>query len=327
MYFRSFNIKMGIITRGFPLIVLTCSILALVEPALFTWFTGKLINIGLGIIMLGMGITLKPEDFKRILLTPGWVAAGFLLQFSVMPFLGWSLAKAFDLPDSLAAGLILVSCCPGGTASNVIAYLARANVALSVTMTACSTILAVFCTPLLTSWLAGSRVEVDAAGLFYSTALVVLLPVFAGTLLNKYLPAFTKKLTTFSPAIAVIFITLIVASIIGQGQKQILVAGFSLLGAVFFLHLFGFGLGYFTSKLLLKNEAVARTIAIEVGMQNSGLGAVLAREHFPDPSTAIPSALSSLTHCLLGSAFAWIAGRKATAEVHKEAEEELAEYI
>lgn len=312
---------MNKVTQAFPFIVLFCSAVALAEPALFIWFDGKIINIALGIIMLGMGLTLKPEDFKRVLLTPKWVAAGFLLQFSVMPFLGFFLAKIFSLPDALAAGLILVSCCPGGTASNVIAYLAKANVALSVTMTACSTILAVVFTPLLTSWLAGSRVEVDALGLFHSTAAVVLLPVLAGTLMNKYLPSLTKKLIPYAPSMAVILITFIVASIIGQGKEQIMQGLLSLIGAVFFLHFFGFTFAYFISKILLKNEEVARTISIEVGMQNSGLGAMLAKAHFPDPTTAIPSALSSLTHCLLGSAFAWIAGKSMSKEENPVPEE------
>ncbi|MBN2521602.1 MAG: bile acid:sodium symporter family protein, partial [Bacteroidales bacterium] len=143
------------LTSAFPLWVIICSIIALYKPEIFTWFSGQLIPIGLGIIMLGMGLTLKLEDFKQIIKFPKWVFLGVFLQYTIMPLLGWSLGYIFKLPVHLAVGLILVSCCPGGTASNVISYLAKANVALSVTMTAISTMLAIILTPTLSSQLIG----------------------------------------------------------------------------------------------------------------------------------------------------------------------------
>lgn len=289
------------LTNLFPLWVTLAAGLALVKPELLTWFSGPYITAGLGLIMLGMGLTLTLDDFKRICLFPAWVVTGIVLQYTVMPFLGWSLGYLFHLPAALAVGLVLVACCPGGTASNVVTYLARGNVALSVTMTAISTILAVIMTPFLTGWLAGSRIHVDSWGLLLSTLQVVLIPVAAGLWMNVHAHKFTEKILPFSPFMAVMVIALIVGSIIGSGKEIILESGLQLLGAVFSLHALGFFLGYVFSRIISRDRDVARTTSIEVGMQNSGLGAVLARAHFANPATAIPSALSSLMHCLIGS--------------------------
>ena len=280
---------LAFLTEAFPFWVLICSALALARPALFTWFSGSLITLGLGIIMLSMGMTLGFKDFRRVGRQRSRVLPGVLLQYTVMPALGWSLGYLLTLPAPLAVGLVLVSCCPGGTASNVISYLAKADVALSVTMTAVSTLLAAAMTPTLTALLAGNRIDVSAAGLFLDTLQVVILPVAAGALL-----------------VAVLTITLIGASVIGAGREQILEAGVRLLVAVFALHLFGFLFGYLAGKVVLKREISARTAAIEVGMQNSGLGVVLARSNFANPLVAIPSALSTVAHSLIGSlAAAW----------------------
>lgn len=290
-------------TRLFPFWVSLCAIIALINPDLFTWFSGPWITYGLGGIMLGMGLTLQWQDFNQIFQTPKWFFLGLLLQFSIMPLMGWALGILFQLPPFFAVGLILVSSCPGGTASNVIAYLARANVALSVAMTTCSTLAGIILTPYLTASLSGNYLYVDAWGLFYSTLKVVLLPVTAGVVLNQYFPKFTQKAIPFAPPVAVVLIVLIVASIIGQGKEIILTAGLNLIFAIMTLHLFGFVLGYILSRVLIKDGAASKTIAIEVGMQNSGLGAVLARENFTNPATAIPSAISSLVHSIYGSIF------------------------
>lgn len=256
--------------------------------------------------MLGMGITLTYDDFKRVLITPVAVGIGVLFQYIIMPSLGWSLGYMFHLPTPFAVGLVLVSCCPGGTASNVISFLAKANVALSVTMTAISTMLAVVMTPLLTTLLVGNRVDVNAWGLLLKTFQVVIVPVILGISLNRYCHKATQKVLPAAPLVAVIFIVLIVASIIGQGRTQIIEAGFRLMGAVFTLHLMGFVLGYIFSHWVLKDIIKARTISIEVGMQNSGLGVVLARSNFANPLVAIPSAISSVFHSIIGSVFATI---------------------
>ena len=282
---------------------MSASCLAMFHPPLFTWFSGNWITLGLGGIMLGMGLSLRLADFHLLTQTPRWVLTGLFLQFTVMPFFGWLLGKVFDLSPFFAVGLILVSCCPGGTASNVIVFLSRSNLALSVTMTALSTILAIVMTPLLVSLLSGKIIDVDTTGLFYSTLKVVLFPVVLGVFLNTRLPIYTQKIRFYSPSVAVILITFIVASIIGQGKEIILGSGISLIFSIMVLHLAGFLLGYFLSKYLLKDELVSRTISVEVGMQNSGLGVVLAKENFVNPSVAIPAAISSLVHSLYGSIF------------------------
>ncbi len=289
------------LTNAFPLWVLAATVLALVRPELFTWFSGPLIPLGLGIIMLSMGMTLGFDDFRRISRERRLVLPGIALQYTLMPALGWGLGVLFDLPAPLAAGLILVSCCPGGTASNVISFLARADVALSVTMTAGSTLLAVVMTPALTAALAGRRVDVPTADLLLDTVQVVIVPVVAGALLKWRFPEASRRILPVAPLVAVIAITLIVGSVLGAGRQQVIDAGLRLLLAVVCLHAGGFALGYLAGRLLLGRELAARTVAIEVGMQNSGLGVVLAQQNFANPLVALPSALSALFHSLVGS--------------------------
>jgi bile acid:Na+ symporter, BASS family len=256
------------------------------------------------VIMLGMGLTLETADFARVARSKRLVAIGVALQYLVMPAVGWLSAWAYGLPAPFAVGLILVACCPGGTASNVVSYLARADVPLSVVMTAVSTLLAALMTPTLTAMLASSRIDVPAGGLFVSTVQVVILPVAAGLLLRRLWPRLTAALLPVAPLAAVVMITLIVASIIGAGRDDIIAAGPRLLLAVCTLHAGGFVLGFASSRLLAADLRAARTISIEVGMQNSGLGVVLARQNFADPLVAIPSAISSLFHSLIASALA-----------------------
>lgn len=289
------------LTNAFPFWVLIASAIALVYPVAFTWFSGPLIPVGLGVIMLGMGLTLRLEDFEEVFKRPFLVFLGVFLQYTVMPGLGWSLSYLFQLPPPYAAGLVLVACCPGGTASNVVTYLARADVPLSVTMTAISTFLAIVTTPTLTAVLAGNRIDVDAWGLFWSTVQVVMIPITIGILTNRFLPLVTRKFVLFSPLVTVIFITLIVASIVGNSRDYILKSGAVLVAAVFSLHALGFLLGYVFGWIAVGLKIPARTISIEVGMQNSGLGVVLARQNFADPMVAIPSAISSVFHSLIAS--------------------------
>ncbi|MCH9698308.1 MAG: bile acid:sodium symporter family protein [Gammaproteobacteria bacterium] len=298
-------------THAFPVWVIGAGILAVIYPPALTWFKGPFITYGLGVIMLGMGLTLTADDFKRILIYPKWILLGVVLQYTVMPFTGLAMATIFDLPKMLAVGLILVASCPGGTASNVVSFIAGANVALSVSMTAVSTLLAIVMTPLLTDYLVGSRLDVDAWKLFIDTIKVVLVPIVLGVSLNTFFHNTTEKILPVAPPIAVIVIALIVGSIIGKGKSEILAAGPNLFLAIGLLHLVGFLLGYLVSKLLMKNEQVARTISIEVGMQNSGLGVVLARENFAQMAT-IPGAISALTHCIYGSiaSFIWTRAKK-----------------
>ena len=294
---------MRVFVNLFPLWIILFSFSALLRPEFFTWFSGNLITLGLGIIMLGMGLTLKINDFKILFKNPRWTIIGVFTQFSVMPFLGWAITKIFELPDFFAVGLILVSCCPGGIASNVIAYLSNLNVAFSVTMTFISTVTGVILTPILITSISGELINVDLKDLLLSATKVVLLPVFIGLIVSKYFQTFTKKIVVYCPSVAVIFIVLIVASIIGEGKEVILQSGINLLISIMILHLLGFIIGFVISFIFLGDKKLSKTICIEIGMQNSGLGVVLAKENYVNPLTAIPSAISSLVHSIYGSIF------------------------
>lgn len=293
----------------FPFWVVITAVLALIQPEWFTWFDKPKIIWGLGGIMLGMGMTLKVEDFVRVARTPRPVALGFLAQFSIMPMLGWGIAKTLQLPPEFAAGLILVSCCPGGTASNVVTFIAKAHLPLSLLMTMCSTFGAVILTPSLTEWLASTYVNVDGWGLFRTTATVVLLPVVMGVALHHLTPGLVRRLLPVAPLVSVILIALICASIMGDNRTAILEHGKSLVVAVASLHVAGFGLGYLISRIFGYEEIIRRTIAIEVGMQNSGLGTALAKNHFTSAETglclaAVPCAMSAVFHSVIGSVLA-----------------------
>lgn len=293
------------LANAFPLWVAAACGLALVEPRLFGWFHDRLIVVGLGLIMLGMGMTLTLADFARVASRPVAVVAGFVAQFTVMPAAAWAIARAFDLPTPFAVGLILVGCCPGGTASNVVTYIARADVALSVTMTTCSTLAAVALTPLLTQVYAGTLVEVDTLGLLVSTLQVVVLPVAAGVLLNRCAPAVVERVLPVAPLASVLVIALVCGSIIGQNAAAVRESGPRLLAAIMLVHSIGFALGYGFARACELPVMAARTISIETGMQNSGLGVVLARKHFAaEPLTAVPGAISALVHSVLGSLLA-----------------------
>ncbi len=296
------------LANAFPLWVAAACGLALVEPRLFTWFNDRLIVAGLGLIMLGMGMTLTVADFARVASRPAAVVAGFVAQFTIMPLAAWAIGRAFDLPAPFAVGLILVGCCPGGTASNVVTYIARADVALSVTMTTCSTLAAVVFTPLLTQVFAGTLVEVDTLGLLRSTLQVVVLPVAAGVVLNRFAPAAVERVLPAAPLVSVLVIALVCGSIIGQNAAAVRESGPRLLAAIVLVHATGFAVGYAFARACGFPTVAARTISIETGMQNSGLGVVLARKHFAaEPLTAVPGAISALVHSVLGSllAAAW----------------------
>ena len=298
---------LSLLTNLFPVWVLLGGGLALGHPGWFTWFSGDYITWGLAVIMLGMGITLTLEDFRGVLKLPRAVGIGFVAHYAIMPFLGWAIAHALHLEAQFAVGLILVACCPCGTASNVVNYLARSNVALSVMMTLCSTLGAVVMTPLLTKWLAGQYVPVDAFGLFLSTIKIVLAPVVIGVALNRLAPRLVKFMLPVSPLISVLAITLICASIIGGSAKQFERSGGELILAVLLLHTGGFLLGYGFSRLLRCDELTSRTISVEVGMQNSGLGAALAKAHFSQmPLATLPCAISATFHSVIGSILAGI---------------------
>ncbi|EPG72732.1 sodium Bile acid symporter family protein [Leptospira fainei serovar Hurstbridge str. BUT 6] len=290
----------------FPFWVIAGVSISWIYPTWIAWFDGPWITYSLGLTMLGMGITLVPEDFKRVFQTPKAVLVGVVGQYTIMPLAGWGIGILLELPSPLSTGLIVVACCPGGVASNVISFLARGDLALSVTMTAISTVLSVILTPTLTLLLVGNRVGANPFGLFLNTFEVVIVPVTLGILLNRYTPRFADRVKVVSPFIAVILISLIVSSILGAGKSAVVKSGMLLLSAVFLLHASGYFFGYWFAKLITRSLIVSRTVSIEVGMQNSGLGVVLSKNNFTDPLVAIPAALSSFIHSVIGSVLAAI---------------------
>ncbi|OVA18935.1 Bile acid:sodium symporter [Macleaya cordata] len=256
--------------------------------------------------MLGMGMTLTLDDLRGALAMPKEVISGFILQYSVMPLSAFFVSKLLRLPSHYAAGLILVGCCPGGIQILTSLMHLRGNVALSVLMTAASTMSAVVMTPFLTAKLAGQFVAVDAAGLLMSTLQVVLLPVLVGALLNQYFQSFVKMVSPLMPPIAVVTVAVLCGNAIAQNASAILMSGRQVVLATCLLHASGFFFGYVLARLLKVDVSSARTISIEVGMQNSVLGVVLAGQHFGNPLTAVPCAVSSVCHSIFGSVLAGI---------------------
>lgn len=274
-------------------------------PQLFAPLKGAIVP-ALGLIMFGMGLTLTGPQLTAVLRRPRYLLLGIGLQFLIMPALAWGLAELLQLPPTLAAGLILVGACPGGTASNVMTYLARGDVALSVAMTAASTLVAPLLTPWITWWLAGTRVDVPAAAMLLDILRIVLLPVLAGVLLRRYPAAFAKRLAGWLPGLSMLLIALIVAIILALNRDQLAATGALVAGAVVLHNALGFALGYAGARLGGATPAQRRTIAIEVGMQNSGLATALAIKFLP-PLAALPAALFSVWQNLagLGLATAW----------------------
>jgi bile acid:Na+ symporter, BASS family len=265
----------------------------------------------LAVVMLGMGLTLAPSDFARVAARPRDVGVAALAQFTLMPGLAWLIAWALSLPPGLAVGLILVGCAPGGTASNVVAFLARGDTALSVLMTAASTGAAVVMTPWLTQALAGSHLPVDGWALLRDTATVVLAPVAAGVALNRLLGGWVRRVLPAAPLVSVLAVALIVGGIVARSSAAIAGSAGSLAAAVCLLHAGGFGLGWIAGRLLGWPERAARTLSIEVGMQNSGLAASLAQRHFPgEPTAAAVGAVSAVVHSVFGSALAGLWRRR-----------------
>lgn len=292
-------------TGLYPVWLLAFAALAFVRPDSLSWFSGQWITWALTTVMLGMGFTLTVDDFRRLLKMPGCVALGFAAQYTIMPLAGWAVAKAMNLEPGFAIGLILVASCPGGTASNMITYLARANVALSVILTLASTLLAFIMTPLWCKTLAGTYVAVDAWGLCLSTLQAVVVPVIIGVLCNWRFPQTVAKVATLGPVVSVIAICFITGGIVAQSADSMAANAGKLTLAVALLHLIGFALGHGISKVFGYSEDVARTVSIEVGMQNGGMAAMLAKKHFTtEPLSAVPAVFSALMQNLIGSLLA-----------------------
>lgn len=292
------------IQKTFALWVIVFAALALWQPEFFVWLKAYIPWI-LGIIMLGMGMTMTVDDFKGVLQSPKAVLIGVVAQFVVMPGLAYALCKLFNLPPEIAVGVILVGCCPGGTASNVITYMAKGNVALSVACTSVSTLLAPILTPAIFYLLASQWLKIDAASMFISILQVVLLPIVIGLILRTWLKRQVESYIQVMPLVSVIAIVAIVAAIIGGSKAAILQSGLLILAVVILHNGLGYLLGFTAARFFKLPYADSKAIAIEVGMQNSGLGVALAAVHFAaSPITAVPSAIFSLWHNISGPALA-----------------------
>jgi BASS family bile acid:Na+ symporter len=290
------------IARWMGALVLLAAVLAVLKPeplmAIGTW----VINPMLGLIMFGMGLTLSPRDFQVVFSRPKDVLTGCLAQFTVMPLMAWLLTKAFALPADLALGVILVGCCPGGTASNVITYLAKGDLALSVGMTATSTLLAPLLTPFLVWLMAGTFVNVDTLGMLLSIVYVVIAPIVVGFLIQHYLPEFTRRAVAYLPAFSSVVIAMVVAVVVGHNASRLLTGGLIVVLVVMLHNLSGLALGYAIGRLLGLSHDKRTSISIEVGMQNSGLASSLATIHFAAfPMATIPGAIFSVWHNISGA--------------------------
>ncbi len=297
-------------------IVIAVAALALFVPGSVSFIKTSYVNTLLGIVMFGMGLTLTPEDFKVVFSRPKDVIIGCVAQFTLMPLLAFLLTKLFRLSPELAIGVILVGTCPGGTSSNVMTYLSRGDVALSVGMTAVSTILAPLLTPLLTLLYAGERVDVNVMSMFQSILKVVLVPIVLGFIINHFFQKFTEKVVRILPLVSTTAIVAIVAAVVSANSSKILTSGALILVVVMLHNLLGYLTGYGVGKLLKLEGSKCRAISIEVGMQNSGLATSLAATHFAQyPLATIPGAVFSVWHNISGAVLANIFAR--TAEKQK----------
>ncbi|MFV5490346.1 bile acid:sodium symporter family protein [Acinetobacter sp. ASP199] len=288
------------IQKTFALWVMLFSGIALLVPEAFVWLRAY-IPWMLGIIMFGMGMTMTVGDFKSVLQSPKAVAIGVVAQFVVMPGLAFLLCQLFQLPAEIAIGVILVGCCPGGTASNVITYMAKGNTALSVACTSVSTLLAPLLTPAVFYLLASQWIEINAMSILVSILQVVLFPIVLGLIVRAILKTKVEAYIQVMPVVSVVAIVAIVAAIIAGSKTQILESGLMILGIVALHNGLGYLLGYWAARIFKLQEIDCRAVSIEVGMQNSGLGVALAATHFAaSPMTAVPSAIFSLWHNISG---------------------------
>ena len=299
------------ISEYMGVIVLLTAVAALVFPSFFNIVSPKSINYLLGLVMFGMGLTLNARDFEVVFSRPKDVIIGCLAQFLIMPALAWLLARAFMLDDALALGVVLVGCCPGGTASNVITYLSKGDMALSVGMTSVSTLLAPLLTPVLTWLLAGKDVNVDVVNMFMSILWVIIMPIALGLIIKRLMPKITAQAVDFLPAFSSIAIAFIVAIVISANASKLLTGGHLVIAVVVLHNICGLSLGYLVSLLAGMPMAKRKALAIEVGMQNSGLASSLAATHFAMyPMATIPGAIFSVWHNISGAIMARIFARK-----------------
>src|SRR5690625_1232356 len=282
----------------FAIWVILFSVLAFLRPSGFAWIS-PYVSLLLGIIMFGMGLSLSLDDFKRVVKAPRTVLIGVIAQYTIMPLLAFALAMLFQLPAEVAVGVILVGCCPGGTASNVMTFLARGNTALSVTITAVSTVLAPIVTPALTLLFASKWLPVSAGEMFMSIVQIVLVPIILGIIMRVLFQKQVDKSVKALPLISVVGIVTVTSSVVAVNKESIATTGLMIFSVVVLHNVLGLLLGYLLAKLSRLDFSDQKAISIEVGMQNSGLGSALAMAHFA-PIAAVPSAIFSVWHNISG---------------------------
>lgn len=288
-------------------LVLLSAVLALLFADILNHLKPAIISPLLGVIMFGMGLTLRWEDFRVVFTRPRDVIIGCIAQFTIMPMLAWILARLFSLDDALTIGVLLVGCCPGGTASNVITYLAKGDLALSVGMTSVSTLIAPVMTPLLVLLLAGKNIDVNVTAMILSILWVVILPIAAGLLVKHLWPQQTEQATAYLPALSSLAIATIVMIVIAASAQKLLTGGLIIIVVVMLHNLFGISVGYGIGRLLRLPPPKRKALSIEVGMQNSGLASSLATLHFAAyPMAIIPGAIFSVWHNISGAIVARI---------------------
>ncbi len=298
------------ITHNIGIIIIAFSLIAYLSPQHFSWMTSYT-AIFLAFAMFGMGTSIDADSFKSILKNPKRVIIGSITQFTIMPLLAWLLAISFDIDRDIALGIILVGSCPGGTASNVISHIAGGDVSMSVSMTILSTLLAPILTPTLVYLLAGRWVEVSVAAMFKSVVTVILIPVLLGIFANRISPKGIEKTRNVFPLISSLAIILIISGIIGANSEKIAQSGLIVLIIVIIHNALGLFGGLLIAKLFKMNYNKATALAIEVGMQNSGLAISLATANFAlNPLSTLPGAIFSIWHNISGSIFASIRRKK-----------------
>lgn len=284
--------------KYFAIWVICIAVIAFIASEPFLIFGGY-ITILLGIVMFGMGLTLKAVDFKLVITNPVPVIIGVCAQYVIMPLSAFLIAYMMNLPAELAAGLVLLGSVPGGTASNVMVYLAKGNVPLSITMTSFSTLLAPIATPLILLLLAGKWMPVDPIAMFTSIIQVIIIPIILGIVIRRVVPQIVEKSINVIPLISVVAIMIIVSAVVAGNVDTIASAGSIIFAAVVLHNAFGLLFGYITARVLGLDESSRRAISIEIGMQNSGLGVALATAHF-GPLAALPSVLGAVWHNISG---------------------------
>ena len=300
------------VSKYMAVIVIAVAALALFAPNTVSFIKTSYVNTLLGIVMFGMGMTLKLSDFKVVFTKPKAVITGILSQFIIMPLLAFLLVKIFNLDPALAVGVILVGSCPGGTSSNVMTYLAKGDVALSVGMTACTTILAPVVTPALVLLLGGATINVSYVSMLMSIVQVVLVPIVLGFVINHFFEKFAQACSKVLPLVSVIAISLIIMAVVSANAAKLATVGALIIVVVMLHNVCGYALGYFVGRALGLSKAQMRTLSIEVGMQNSGLATSLATMHFAAmPLAAVPGAVFSVWHNISGAIYANILARTA----------------